>query len=113
MVDELDLGTASDVMPNELQQTLGDRMRKSMEYAGLTIPDMALWLGVHRNSVSSYLNDRTSPGSPILRLWSIKCGVPLEWIQSGGWPEAAKPAVKRAARKVLRRTWRQGFIVLG
>lgn len=96
MSNDSEQGNAHSSIPNELQQTLGDRLRKSMEYAGMSIEDSRLYLGIHRNSVSNYINDRNTVPAPVLRLWAIMCKVPLEWLETGVWPEpeAEEPAPK-------------------
>lgn len=77
-----------------------------MEYAGYSIEDARLYLGVHRNSVSSYINDRTPVPSPVLRLWAIMTHVPLQWLETGMWPELEPPAAepKKRPARVGRRT---------
>jgi hypothetical protein len=35
---------------------------------------------VSRSTVSSWINSHHHPGTPILRLWALRCGVPYEWL---------------------------------
>lgn len=93
------------VMPPELGQTLGDRLRKSMKAQGLTVGDMADYLELHRNTISGWLADRSRPMKVFLRLWAEKTKTPLEWVVDGNWPECtdfkrqAAPARKSASKR--------------
>lgn len=62
---------------------LGDRLRKSLDVAGMSVQDMADHLGVSRNTVSNYLALRTTPSRSVVRDWSLRCGVPFEWVLTG------------------------------
>lgn len=44
---------------------------------------MAEVLGLSRNSVTNYIHDRTRPPHSVLMVWSMKTGVPLDWLQTG------------------------------
>ena len=61
----------------------GDRMRKSMQAAGLSYSDMMEYLDVSRNTISAWINLRTSPSRQTMRLWALRTGVPLEWLETG------------------------------
>ncbi len=65
------------------QWTLGDRLRKAREQRGLGVQDLANELGISRNSVGNYESGRTRPPRPTLIVWSMRCGVPIEWLQTG------------------------------
>ena len=91
-------------MPPELNQTLGDRLKKSLRHSGLSVAQMAEYLEVHRNTISGWLADRSKPMSVFLRLWADKTQLPIEWIRDGQWPDNTpvkpiKPAPTAAARK--------------
>lgn len=93
--------------PDELQQTLGDRLSKSLKYANMSHQEMAEFLEVHRNSVGAWCTDRNRVMPAILRLWSQRVGLPLEWLRDGTWPEekaepAKKTPAKAPAKKVSR-----------
>ena len=66
------------------------RLRLALEVAGLSVQDMADYLGVERNSVGRWINGHTAPRKQTLRLWALYCGVPLEWLETGQAP-AEKP----------------------
>lgn len=60
---------------------LGDRMRKALRHAGIGVQEMADYLGVARNTVSTWINGRNRPGRPVVRLWALRCGVSLGWLE--------------------------------
>lgn len=64
-----------------------DRLKKSLSHSGISGADMALYLGISRETVSRYCNNehmRMPLGT--LRLWAMRTGVPLEWILTGATP---------------------------
>ncbi len=62
------------------QWTLGDRMGKALDHAGIGMQEMADYLGVSRNSVSNWVHGRITPSRQTLLLWSMRTGVDLDWI---------------------------------
>lgn len=72
--------TAPSFIPDE---TLGDRMRRALRKEHMSVQDMADFLGVARNTVSTWINDRIHPSEQTLKLWAIRTGVPLEWLKHG------------------------------
>ncbi len=60
--------------------TLGDRLRKARLHAGLEQAELATELGIARNSVASYENQRTAPRRPVLLAWAMRTGVSLDWL---------------------------------
>lgn len=65
------------------QWDLADRMRKALREADIGVQEMADYLGVARNTVSTWINGRIIPGAQTQRLWALRCGVPYEWIRDG------------------------------
>lgn len=64
--------------------TLGWRLRRSLAQAGLATEQMADEIGVSRTTVSGWLNDRgAQPRIGYLKLWAMRCGVPLDWLLAG------------------------------
>jgi transcriptional regulator with XRE-family HTH domain len=59
---------------------LTDRMRKSLRHAGMGVQEMADYLGVARNTVSTWINGKIDPSTQTLRLWAMRTGVPYEWL---------------------------------
>jgi transcriptional regulator with XRE-family HTH domain len=57
-----------------------DRMRKALRVAGVSVQEMADYLGVARNTVSTWINGRITPSTQTLRLWAARCDVPYEWL---------------------------------
>lgn len=78
------------------------RMRLALEHADISVSDMADYLGVNRNTTSNYLNGHTRPNRAVLRLWALRCGVPLEWIEHGTEPQD-DPGGPRDTDRVIRR----------
>lgn len=79
--------TTENQIPEVLGQTLGDRLEKSLKYAGMTQQDMAEFLEVHRNTISGYTTGKTRMMPAIMRLWAVQVDLPLEWLRTGVWPE--------------------------
>lgn len=63
--------------------TIGDRLRKALEEAGIGNQEMADYLEVSRNTIGAYIHDRTRIPGPALRLWAMRTGVPIEWLRTG------------------------------
>lgn len=71
-------------MTNTIPQwTLSDRMAKSLRSAGMSNAEIAEVFGVHRNSVSGWINGRINPDTRTVRLWAVTTGVPYEWLTDG------------------------------
>ena len=64
---------------------MGDRLGKSLDYAGISVAEMAAFLGISRNTVGNYIAERTHIPNPTLILWAWRTGVPREWLMSGGF----------------------------
>jgi transcriptional regulator with XRE-family HTH domain len=80
-----------------LEFDTADRMRKSLRVSGLTVQDMADYLGVTRGTVSTWINGHISPSVQTLMLWAMKTGVPYEWLTGGAVgrePKRTAPARK-------------------
>lgn len=103
--------------PNEVipQWTMGDRLGKALAHSGLSVAAMSEYLGVSRNTVGNYINDRTRIPRPTLLLWSMRTGVPVEWIEKGedgqpepphgpGLPDDDAPSLDELARKMRSRS---------
>lgn len=63
------------------------RLALALEVAGVSSGEMAEILGVHRNTVSNYLNGRATPKRAVLVAWAVRCGVPLVWLITGREPD--------------------------
>jgi transcriptional regulator with XRE-family HTH domain len=65
------------------QWDTSDRMRKALRHAGIGVQEMADYLDVSRNTVSTWINGRISPSTQTLRLWAMRCGVSFSWLANG------------------------------
>lgn len=66
------------------EMTLGWRLKLSLAQADMGQQEMADELGVSRATVSAWLNDRGAPPRKgFMKLWAMRCGVPLEWLTGG------------------------------
>ena len=59
---------------------VADRMRKSLRHADLGVQDMSAYLGVARNTVSTWINGKIVPSKTTLMQWALRTGVPFEWL---------------------------------
>ncbi|WP_228044889.1 helix-turn-helix domain-containing protein [Rhodococcus pyridinivorans] len=75
-----------------------DRMRKSLKHAGVSVNEMAEYLGITRETVSRYAN-HADVKVPLqtMRLWALRTGVPLEWLQSGTTPNGPRGDGRRTS----------------
>lgn len=79
---------SSPVGGHDLRFDLADRMRKTLRISGVTVGDMAEYLGVSRNTVGNWINGHIKPSIQTQRLWAIRTGVPFTWLQTGEEPGA-------------------------
>jgi transcriptional regulator with XRE-family HTH domain len=80
------------------------RMQLALEYAGVSVNEMAAELDASRTTVSNYLHGRTKPKRPHLIVWAMRCGVPFEWLVNGesvpnGDTKEAAPTGRKAATR--------------
>lgn len=62
---------------------LADRLVKALRVGDVGKGEMAEHLGVNPNTVGNYVSGRTKPSRAVLRVWAMRCGVPLEWLLTG------------------------------
>lgn len=72
--------------------TMGDRLKKARESAGLEQGAFAEMIGISKSSVSNYERDNTRPRIIVLRAWAMATGVPMEWLQTGKEPPQGPPS---------------------
>lgn len=65
----------------------GDWMKKALDVAGISAKSMAEYLGVEPETVSRWLNRKRSPSLQTLRLWAMRTGIPMSYLQTGIIPE--------------------------
>jgi transcriptional regulator with XRE-family HTH domain len=63
--------------------TLGDRLRKAREVAGLDQSEFARVADISRTTVINYEHGKRQPRPVYLRAWSIATGVDLRWLVTG------------------------------
>ncbi len=90
-------------LSDALEFDMADRLRRALRVSEVGGQEMADYLGVSRTSVSNWINGRVVPGRQTLRLWALRTGVPLSWLETG---EAPRPGDPDEGLGVVRR---QGF----
>lgn len=82
--------------------TLGDRLRKAREVAGLEQGELAGRMGVARGTVHNYESDATTKVKrPYLREWAHVTGVSLHWLETGEAGSDNGPGLKVVHRQGL------------
>lgn len=74
-----------------LEFGLGDRMAKALDVARVNGLEMAEYLSVSRQTIGNYTSGRTRPNRATLRMWALKTGVPLAWLETGYLPDSPSP----------------------
>lgn len=64
--------------------TLGDRLRKAREHAGLSQTQLYAETGIARSSIVRYENDEARPSRAMLLAWHLCTGVSLDWLMGLG-----------------------------
>lgn len=83
--------------------TTGDRFRKAREYARLTSQEMAVAVGVSRNTIGNYEHDRTEPTLTAIKVYAERTGVPVTWLM--GIDEPSEQGVSPTA-------WNDGATII-
>ncbi|MEV8339250.1 helix-turn-helix transcriptional regulator [Leucobacter sp. NPDC077196] len=78
-------------LKDKLQFGLSDRLAKALDVAGMSNQEMADCLGVSRNTISNYTHGNSSPRKLYMREWAMRTGVPLEWLETGSFPNEESP----------------------
>ena len=60
--------------------TTGDRLRKARESASISVTEMAVLLGVTRNTVTNYEHDRTNISASAAATYSEATSAPVGWL---------------------------------
>ena len=64
--------------------TLGWRLQMALRQGGVQVQEMADELGMARNSLSRWINDRGAPPrAGFVKMWALRTGVPYHWIAFG------------------------------
>jgi transcriptional regulator with XRE-family HTH domain len=75
--------------------TLGDRLRKAREVAGMDAEIMAQHVGVTDRTIRNYETDTTPVKRSVILGYSMATGVPVEWIETGVTPPSDPTLVTR------------------
>lgn len=59
------------------------RLRRALEYAGVSVGEMARELGVNRATISRWTHGSGRPRAAYLKVWALRCGVRYEWLFDG------------------------------
>ena len=65
--------------------SVGDRLRKARETAGMSQEEFADEVGISRRTIGRYEAGNESKRSIVL-LYSMRTGVPTEWLETGCTP---------------------------
>lgn len=71
--------------------TQGDRLRKARQLTGLTTRDFAEALGVSQTTITNAENDNSKVRKITLNAWSLRTGVPVEWLVAGVTSDSPDP----------------------
>jgi excisionase family DNA binding protein len=69
-----------------------------MEDRWLSVDEIAIYLGIKRDTVYRWISERNLPGHKIGRLWKFRKEEVDEWVKSGG-ADDAKEDSKQGDRK--------------
>jgi transcriptional regulator with XRE-family HTH domain len=72
--------TTSPAIP---EWTLGWRLQRALDFAGIKVETLAGELEVSRGTVGNWMHDRNQPQPVFLKLIALRCGVPYEWLRNG------------------------------
>ena len=74
-----------------LEFNIHDRLRKALDLVDISHAEMAEFCGVSRFTISRYINGATDVPVGVVRLWSMRTGVPFEWLMTGKTPDGNNP----------------------
>jgi transcriptional regulator with XRE-family HTH domain len=86
--------------------TLGDRLRKARESAGLDQAELAAAIGVSKRSVGAAERGESTPRRHVLIAWAAATGVALGWLcpgEAAAAPRApSRPGFRTAPITIMR-----------
>lgn len=77
--------------------TLGDRIRKAREHAGLKQSDLAPHVYKSRTTIAGWENGQHAPSPLELRAIATATGVPVDWLETGTSQSTCNRALPLAA----------------
>lgn len=81
------------------QWTLGDRMRKALDHASVSVEEMAEYLGYSTATMRNWTRDRAVPRPTVLRQWALRTGCDYHWLVTGDTsPQVAQQLTVTYAR---------------
>lgn len=101
--------------PEVPEWTIGWRMQRALAHASIDTTEMADELGVSRQTVSRWMNGHgATPRIGYLKLWAMRCNVPLVWLVDGTVPRPVSPRSTVPSSPIaLRRITMPSLSVLG
>ncbi|MGO2655213.1 MAG: helix-turn-helix domain-containing protein [Pseudoclavibacter sp.] len=69
--------------PEMFRFKMADRMRKALDWSGLTNNEVANRIEVSRTTVSNWINGRYSPRRRDLKAFALVTGYPVQWLETG------------------------------
>ena len=78
--------------------TLGWKLKRALDHAGLSAQEMAAELGVHVGTVSRWMNDRETPRRAYVMAWALRCGVAFSWLTETESPQVS-PGISGQERR--------------
>lgn len=74
---------------------LADRMRKALRESKIGVQELADYLEVARETVSTWINGRVTPNGQTIRLVAMRTGVNYRWLKDGVTNGPDKGEVRR------------------
>lgn len=78
--------------------TLGDRLAKAREHAGIGVQQMAELLGVSRTTITNYEHGHTPAGRAVVLAYASITGVASSWIDDNDDDPSTNTLDRRASR---------------
>lgn len=97
--------TASIFSGRQDEDTMGGRLQRARDAAGLSVADVAARLGVKRSTVQAWENDRSQPRANKLQMLAGLLGVNLAWAMDGlgaGPAEAGEELIESISVRLSR-----------
>ena len=73
--------------------TLPWRMKMALAHAGVSVNEMAEYLGVALPTIRTWTSGKVLPKVGMLRLWAMRTGVDFDWLAEGVQPDSEQRPV--------------------